>query len=110
MTGAEDQLSQLTSGPIGSSPATQAAMQSYNTTQVPQVEQALSLSGSGRGGGDAEALTSSREAAYAPLVQQEIANREAAVNQYSSLAGQQSNLSQTGLSAAQLPQQTQQAG
>jgi hypothetical protein len=80
MMGAENELSQLTSGPIGSSPATTAAMQAYNTNAVPQAMQAASLSGAGRGGGTTEALTSSREAAYAPLVSQEIQNRENAVN------------------------------
>lgn len=109
ITGAENQISQLTSGPIGSSPATQAAMNAYNTTQVPETEQTLALSGSGRGGGDTEALTSAREAAYTPLVQQEIANRQTAASQFASLAGEQSQLGQTALSAAEMPQEVRQA-
>ena len=120
---ANNQISELTSGPIGSSPATIAAMNAYNTNSVPQTMQALALSGSGRGGGDTEALTNAREAAYTPLVEQEIANREAGIGQSTALAGTQANLAgaagnlastesgltNTALQAAELPQETAQA-
>lgn len=107
---AEQQLSQLTSGPIGSSPDTLAAMRAYNAQAAPVALQAQSLSGSGRGGGITEALTMGNEAAYAPLVQQEVTNRAASIPQYQNLANLLNTFTQTGLTAAEMPQQVQQAG
>src|SRR5437016_5481937 len=77
-------------------------------------ETGLDLLGFARGA--TEALTSSREAAYSPLVRQEIANRENAVNQYANLGGLEGNLAneqneftQTALGAQGQEQQTRQA-
>lgn len=94
LNAARDQIQQLTSGPIGSSPATQAAMRAYETSAVPQIESGQAMSGAGRGGGLTQALTQGEEQAYVPLVQQEIANRENAPAQYQGLATTQAELAQ----------------
>lgn len=106
---AVNQENQLVSGPIGSSPVTKQEENAFNTNVVPQTEQSLALSGSGRGGGDTEALTAARGANTTSALQQEVANRAAAPGVYSSIAGEQNNLAQQGLSAAEIPQEEQQA-
>jgi hypothetical protein len=75
------QINQLTSGPIGSSPATAAGMRAYTANAEPAIEQAQSLGGGGRGGALQAALTQGQEQAYDPLIQQEISNREASIPQ-----------------------------
>lgn len=87
-------LDQLTSGPIGSSPATAAAMRAYKSSAVPQILSGQAMAGPGRGGGLAEALQQGEEQAYVPLVQQEISNRLAAAPQYAGLGAEESELAQ----------------
>lgn len=105
---AENQLTQLTSGPIGSSPATEAAMRAYETNVAPTILNSVAMAGTGRGGGITQATTQGEEQAYVPLVQQEIANRENAVGQYNTLANTNENMAMTGLQAEDIPRQIQQ--
>jgi hypothetical protein len=81
-------INQLTSGPIGSSPATAAGMRAYTANAEPAIEQASSLSGGGRGGALTSALTQGQEQAYDPLIQQEISNRESAIPQLTGIGNQ----------------------
>ena|SRR5690242_10726736 len=85
-------------------------MRAYNTEAVPATLQASSLSGAGRGGGTTEALTMGREAAYAPLAQQEVLNRMTAIPEYQNIANLKNQFALTGLSATDLPRQIQQQG
>lgn len=110
---AQDLLNSLTSGPIGSSPETLAAMRAYNQNVAPQIANDVALSGGGRGGALAAALSQGQTNAYVPLIQQEIANREAGVGQAASLGEalntqQQGNL-QSALTASGLPREIQQS-
>lgn len=68
-------LARVSSGPIGSSPATQEAMQSWEATTGEQIKNQLAMAGIGRSGALATDLGVARSAAHAPLLQQEIANR-----------------------------------
>lgn len=102
-------LNGLTSGPIGSSPATQAAMRAYDQNVAPTIASSLGASGGGRGGEMAAAMSQGQTSAYVPLVQQEIANREAAIPQYAGLGQQQSQDIQTALTNSDLIRQIAQA-
>lgn len=106
---AYNQLSQLTGGPIGSSPATIAAMNAYNQNIAPTINSSIAATGGGRGGNLTAALTQGQTSAYAPLVQQEVANREAAVGQYAGLGQQQSQDIQSAMNASDLQRQVAQA-
>ena len=68
-------LASLSSGPIGSSPATTEAMKSWEATTGEQIKNQLAMAGIGRSGALATDLGVARSAAHAPLLQQEIANR-----------------------------------
>lgn len=91
---ARNRLNQLTSGDIGSSPATAAAMRAYQTSALPQIIAGQAMAGPGRGGGLAQALTQGEEQAYVPLVQQEIQNRMTAAPEYAALGSEESQLAQ----------------
>jgi len=79
------QLSQLTSGAIGSSPTTLAGLQAFQQLQQPQIENTLATMGLGRSGAGAQILETARAGVLGPLLQQEISNRQAAVPQYANL-------------------------
>ena len=71
------QSNELVGGPIGSSPATQAAM----AAATPGIENQMEMAGLGRSGALPQALAS----AYGPIVAQEIAGRQAMVPQFLNL-------------------------
>lgn len=97
---AEGLINQLTGGPIGSSPDTLAAMRAYQQNVAPTIASSLAATGGGRGGADVAALTQGETTAYAPLIQQEVANREAAIGQLTGLGNTLANRQQTDLSTA----------
>jgi hypothetical protein len=99
------QLSELTSGPIGSSPATAAGMEAFQQQIAPQIMQQEALAGRGTGGGATEAIGQGATAAALPLIQQEIGNREAAVGQYANLDQTQMQGYEQALTAAGLPRE-----
>lgn len=68
-------LQQLLGGPIGSSPATVGAMNSWRTNVLPTVQNEMALQGLGRSGPELEAVARSQTQALVPFVQQEIQNR-----------------------------------
>jgi hypothetical protein len=68
-------LQQLMGGPIGSSPATIGAMQSWRSNVLPTVQNEMALQGLGRSGPELEAVARSQTGAFVPFVQQEIQNR-----------------------------------
>jgi len=107
------QLAQLTSGQIGQSPLTQAGMNAFETIQRPQIENTLATMGLGRSGAGANILEQSRAQVLAPLIQQEIGYRGAAVPQLfglgPQLSGQQATAAGMGLQAGGTEQQTAQA-
>lgn len=105
---ANQQLQQLTSGPIGSSPATQQAMAAYNAQVVPQLLQQQALAGRGSGGAALEAVAQGEQSAMVPLLQREIATRQAAVNQYGQLQGETMQSLAASLEAAGLPREVAQ--
>lgn len=105
---AQNLLGQLTSGPIGSSPATQAGMQAFQQLVAPQIEQGAVLAGQGNSGALGEQLQLGATAAAVPLIQQEIQNRQQAIGQYGNLEQLLGQQQQAGLNAAGLPQQIQQ--
>jgi len=80
------QLSQLTSGQIGSSPATQAGMAAFQQNVLPTLQNELGAMGLGRSGIAGEQIQKAATSAAVPLIQQEIANRAAAVPQYTNVA------------------------
>lgn len=102
---ARAQLAQLTGGPIGSSPATQAGMQAFQQLSAPIIEQQSALRGTAGGGQAIEALGQGATQAAIPLIQQEIANREQAVGQYGQLGGQQMQQLAMALEASGLPRE-----
>lgn len=71
------QAQELTGGPIGSSPATQAAMAAV----TPRIQNEMTMAGLGRSGALPEALAS----AYGPIVAQEIAGRQAIIPQLAAM-------------------------
>lgn len=81
------QLAQLTGGPLGSSPATQAGMSAFEQLVKPGMQNDLNVMGMGRSGAGAEQINLARTAAATPLLQQEIQNRANAVPQYLNLGG-----------------------
>jgi hypothetical protein len=105
---AEQMLSELTSGPIGSSPATAAGMKAFEQQIAPQVKQMQALQGTAGGGAALEAMAEASSAAALPLIQQEIQNREAAVGQYSQLGMQQIQQLAASLEAAGMPREVAQ--
>ena len=80
-------LAQLSSGPIGSSPATTEAMKSWEATTGEQIKNQLAMAGIGRSGALATDLGVARSAAHVPLLQQEIANRLGTVGPLAQLGG-----------------------
>lgn len=90
---AENLLGEMTSGPIGSSPATQAGMNAWSQLVEPTIASSLAASSGGRGGALPAAISQGETAAAVPLIQQEIANREAGIGQASNLVGLQGSLS-----------------
>jgi hypothetical protein len=80
------QLGQLTGGPIGSSPATQAGMQAFQQNVLPTLQNELGAMGLGRSGIAGEQIQRASTSAAVPLIQQEIANRAASVPQYANIA------------------------
>lgn len=100
---AGQQLQQLTSGPIGSSPLTQEAMKAYEQQVVPSLIQQESAAGRGSGGAALESVAQGTQQAMIPLLQQEIQNREAAVNQYQQLQQSQIQSLAAALEAAGMP-------
>lgn len=87
--GAMSQINQLTSGPIGSSPATQAAEQAFKDFTLPTIQNQAAAMGQGNSGAALEAMSQGSERAVVPFIQQEIANRESAVGQLGQLGAQQ---------------------
>jgi hypothetical protein len=110
--GALTDINQLIGGPIGSSPATIAAMNAYNTFEAPQIAQQLALSGQTNGGAFAQALSQGQTAALAPLLQQEEQNRVSVLPALagigSTVADRERSDTATALQAASVPQQTAQ--
>jgi hypothetical protein len=88
------QLAQLTGGPIGSSPATQAGMQAFQQNILPTLQNELGAMGLGRSGIAGEQIQRAATSAAVPLIQQEIANRAAAVPQYTNVAQAGANIGQ----------------
>ena len=88
------QLQQLTSGPIGSSPATQAGMAAFQQNVLPTLQNELGAMGLGRSGIGAEQIQRASTSAAVPLIQQEIANREQGIGQYGNLSQQLAGLGQ----------------
>jgi len=88
------QLQQLTSGPIGSSPATQAGMAAFRQNVLPTLQNELGAMGLGRSGIAGEQIQRASTSAAVPLIQQEIANREQGIGQYGNLAQQLGGLGQ----------------
>lgn len=84
------QANELVGGPIGSSPATQAAIQAI----TPKIQNEMSMAGLGRSGALGDALAS----AYGPIVAQEIAGRQAIIPQLMGLGGalRQGDVTQAG--------------
>lgn len=105
MAQARAQLQQLTSGPIGSSPATQAGMKAFSDITMPQIMQAESLQGTAGGGAALEAASQGATAAAVPLIQQEIQNRAAAPGEWASLGNQSLQQIAMALEAAGLPRE-----
>lgn len=98
-------LSGLTSGDIGSSPATVAGMKAFESNVLPQVMQQQALQGTATGGAATEAVANAAAGAALPLIQQEISNRQQAVGQYGQLAGEQVSQLQAALEAAGVPRE-----
>lgn len=105
LAAARDQLQALTSGPVGSSPATAAGMKAFQDLVAPQIAQQQALAGRATGGAATEALAQGAEQAAVPLIQQEIQNRAGAVGQYGQLAQQQIASLQASLEAAGVPRE-----
>lgn len=106
---AQSLIDQLTGGAIGSSPATSAAMRAYQQNVQPTIESSLAASGGGRGGELQAALQQGTTSAYVPLVQQEIANREAGVGQEMGLGQMRSQDIGTAMNASDQIRNIQQA-
>jgi hypothetical protein len=87
-------LQQLTSGPIGSSPATQAGMAAFQQNVLPTLQNELGSMGLGRSGIAGEQIQRASTSAAVPLIQQEIANREQGIGQYGNIANQLAGLGQ----------------
>lgn len=105
MAAARAQLGELTSGPVGSSPATQAGMKAYYDLVQPRIESQSALRGTAGGGQGLEALSLGAEQAAVPLIQQEISDRGAAVGQYAALGNQQQQQLAQALEASGLPRE-----
>jgi len=102
---ARQQLQQLTSGPVGSSPATQAGMQAFQQLVAPSIMQTQALQGTASGGAALEAMGQGATAAAVPLIQQEIQNRQQAVGQYGQLGQEQLMGLAAAFEAAGLPRE-----
>lgn len=76
-----NQINQLTSGDVGTSPVTTQAMDNFKKFTQPDIEQQMALAGLGRSGAAGQAVANASEQAMVPLMQTEIANREAAIPQ-----------------------------
>lgn len=107
--GALTDINQLIGGPIGSSPATMAAMNAVNTFEIPQVAQQLALSGQTHGGAFPEVLSKVQTDALAPLLQTEIQTRQNVLPALSgigsSVADRERSDVATALAAAGAPRQ-----
>ena len=99
-TGTNNALSQLgylTGGPIGSSPATQAGMAAFQQNVLPTLQNELGAMGLGRSGIAGEQIQRAATSAAVPLIQQEIANRQAAIPQYANVAQVGAGIGQQGV-------------
>jgi hypothetical protein len=85
---AMQQYDWLTGGPVGSSAATQAAMQGYQAWQQPEIQNNLATMGLGRSGAGANILARAQTQALQPTINQEIQNRMQAAQGYQGI-GQQ---------------------
>lgn len=92
-------LQQLAGGPIGSSPTTQAEMQALNQLVLPMVEQQSALRGTAGGGQAIEAIGQTATQALVPFLQDEVARKEAAVQQYGQIGQQHIEQLMTALQA-----------
>jgi hypothetical protein len=91
-------LQGMTSGPIGSSPSTQAGMAAFQQNVLPTLQNELGAMGLGRSGIAGEQIQKAATSAAVPLIQQEIANRQAGIGQYGNIAQQMAGLGQQNLS------------
>ena len=105
LAAARSQIGALTSGPVGSSPETQAGMKAYQDLAAPQIASDSALRGTASGGQGIEALALGQEQAAVPLIQQEIQNRSAAVGQDMGIASQQQQSLAQALEASGLPRE-----
>lgn len=105
LANARAQLEALTSGPIGSSPATQAGMEAFQQLVAPTLTQQSALRGTAGGGQAIEALGQGATEAALPLIQQEIQNREAGVGQSLQMGGLNMQELAMALEAAGLPRE-----
>lgn len=107
--GALTDINQLIGGPIGSSPATQAGMNAFNTIMAPQIAQSLALSGQTNGGAFAQAMGQGQTEALYPMIQQEIQNRMGVISPLQMLGATVSDRERndvaTALGAAGMPRQ-----
>lgn len=102
---ARAQLESLTSGPVGSSPATQAGMQAFEELTLPSILQTQSLQGTAGGGAALEAASQGATAAAVPLIQQEIQDRSNAVQGFAGLGAQDVQNLAMSLEAQGLPRE-----
>lgn len=79
-----EMINKLTSGDVGTSPATVQAMENFKKFTQPDIEQQMALAGLGRSGASGQAVADASEKAMVPLMQTEIANRESAIPQLQS--------------------------
>ena len=96
------QANELTGGPIGSSPATQAGIAAI----TPRIQNEMAMAGLGRSGALPEALAS----AYGPIVAQEIAGRQAIIPQLAAMGQAQRQGDITGAGMFQRAGEAQRAG
>lgn len=95
-----EQINALTSGPIGSSPATLAALQNFEQMSKPGIEQDLALSGLARAGALPDVVSGARSAALLPMFQQEIQNRANVIPQLSGIGNTIAGRSRSDLATA----------
>src|SRR6185437_14011016 len=89
-------------------PATAAGMRAWAQNVQPTIASGLAASGGGRGGEMAAAMQQGATSAYVPMINQEIANREAGIGQAASLGQQRSQDVQNAITGQQMIQANQQ--
>lgn len=108
-----EQINALTSGPIGSSPATLAALQNFEQMSKPGIAQDLALAGLSRAGAFPDVISGARSAALLPMFQQEIQNRANVIPQLSQIgntvAGRERSDLSTAITAAGVPRDISEA-